>query len=489
MHDGVLFIFNAADKVQALNGATGDLIWEYKRDLPAKLFQDIPNILAKRNMAIYDDKLIVATSDAHIIALDAKTGKVAWDHETADWNKGWRYTGGPFVVNGKIIQGMTGCGNAEPGGCFVTGHDVKTGAELWRVNTIAHPGDPNYDTWNGLPMESRFGASAWISGSYDPDQNLVFYGTGQPYPWIAEMRGTLPAKPGLKHSALYSDSTLAINPDTGQMKWYHQHLEDDTWDLDYVYERQLIDLPVNGETRKAVITTGKLGIVEALDRTNGQWLWHKETVPQNVVASIDPKTGEKTINPVSIPHIGQTTVNCPADPGGRTWAATAYSPKTGMLYMPLNEYCSNTTPTPLDPGPGLHRRRPRHLRPHPGAEQRRQDRPRRRHQARRPLDGVDLSAACAGDRRGAADRRRRRVLGLVGPRVPGVRRRDRQGVVADPPQQRDQRVPDQLHVNGKQYVAVAAGGGSTMSKALATLTPEIQNPDGGSVLWVFALPN
>ena len=93
-------------------------------------------------MAIYDDKLIVATSDAHIVALDAKTGKVVWDHATADWTKGWRYTGGPFVVNGKVIQGMTGCGNAEPGGCFITGHDVKTGAELWRVNTIAHPGDP-----------------------------------------------------------------------------------------------------------------------------------------------------------------------------------------------------------------------------------------------------------------------------------------------------------------------------------------------------------
>src|SRR6516164_4638007 len=172
-------------------------------------------------------------------------------------------------------------------------------------------------------MESRFGASAWISGSFDPDQNLIFYGTGQPYPWISEMRGTLPKKPGLKNNAMYSDSTLAINPDTGKLQWYHQHLEDDTWDLDYVYERQLIDLPVTGETRKAIVTTGKLGIIEALDRTNGQWLWHKETVPQNVVASIDPKTGEKTINAAAIPHIGQTTVNCPADPGGRGWPATA----------------------------------------------------------------------------------------------------------------------------------------------------------------------
>src|SRR5215813_7348959 len=155
VHDGVLFIHNSAEKVQALNGATGDLIWEYKRDLPAALLADNQNYLSKRNMAIYDDKLIVATSDAHVIALDAKTGKLAWDHTTADWTKGWRYTGGPFVVNGKVIQGMTGCGNAEPGGCFITAHDAKTGAELWRVNTIAHPGDPNYDTWNGLPLESR----------------------------------------------------------------------------------------------------------------------------------------------------------------------------------------------------------------------------------------------------------------------------------------------------------------------------------------------
>src|SRR5204862_7576698 len=105
-----------------------------------------------------------------------------------------------------------------------------------------------------------------------------------------------------------------------------------------------------GHVGKAVGTTGKLGIIEAIDRTNGEWLWHKETVPQNVVASIDPKTGAKTINQASLPHIGQTTVNCPADPGGRGWPATAYSPKTGMLYHPLNEYCSDTTPQPLDPG-------------------------------------------------------------------------------------------------------------------------------------------
>jgi alcohol dehydrogenase (cytochrome c) len=489
VHDGVLYIWNYADKVQALNGATGELIWEYKRDLPAKLVAEAGNPLAKRNMAIYDDKLLIATSDAHVVALDAKSGKVVWDHATADWTKGWRYTGGPFVVNGKLIQGMTGCGNAEPGGCFITGHDIKTGEELWRVNTIAHPGDPNFDTWNGLPMESRFGASAWISGSYDPDQNLVFYGTGQPYPWIAEMRGTLPAKPGAKHNALYSDSTLAINPDTGQLKWYHQHLEDDTWDLDYVYERLLVDLPVNGETRKAVITSGKLGIIEALDRTNGQWLWHKETVPQNVVASIDPKTGDKTINPAAIPHIGVTTVNCPADPGGRGWPATAYSPKTGTLYMPLNEYCSNTTPTPLDPGQaytgGGRAIYARVTVPNSDGNIGRVDAIKLSdrstvwsYRQRAPETAAVLPTGGGLVFSGSWDRWFRAFDDATGK----VLWQTRLNNVINA-------FPISYSVNGKQYVAIAVGSGSSHSKALATLTPEIQNPDGGSVLWVFALPN
>jgi alcohol dehydrogenase (cytochrome c) len=487
VHDGVLFIFNYADKIQALNAATGDLIWEYKRDLPAKMLTESGN-LSTRNMAIYQDTLIAATNDAHIIALDAKTGKLVWDHETADWTKGWRYTGGPFVVNGKIIQGMTGCGNAEPGGCFITGHDAKTGAELWRVQTIAHPGDPNFDTWNGLPMESRFGASAWISGSFDPDQNLVFYGTGQPYPWISEMRGTLPKKPGLKSNALYSDSTLAIDPDTGRVKWYRQHLEDDTWDLDYVYERLLVDLPVNGETRKAVVTTGKLGIIEAIDRTTGQWLWHKETVPQNVVASIDPKTGEKTINPAAIPHIGQTTVNCPADPGGRGWPATAYSPRTGILYMPLNEYCANTTPSPLDPGlaytGGGRAIFARVTVPNSDGNVGRLDAIRLTDQAtvwsyrqRAPSTSAVLPTGGGLVFAGNIDRYFKALDETTGKVLWQVRTNNMVNSF-----------PITYSVNGKQYVAVSAGSGSGLARSLGTLVPEMHNPDGGSTLWVFALP-
>ncbi len=488
VHDGVLFIWNYGDKIQALNAATGDLIWEYKRDLPEKLVTAGGNNLAKRNMAIYGSNLISATSDAHVIALDAKTGKVVWDYETADWSKGWRYTAGPFVADGVIIQGMTGCGNAEPGGCFITAHDPATGKELWRVNTVAQPDQPGGDTWNGLPVESRFGASAWISGSYDPEQKIVFYGVGQPYPWIAEMRGTKPEKPGMKSNALYSDSTLALDPKTGTMKWYHQYLQDDTWDLDYAYERLLIDLPFEGQPRKQVVTVGKLGIIESLDRTNGQWLWAKQTIPQNVVAKIDEKTGAKTINEAAIPHIGKTTVNCPADPGGRGWPATAYSPKTQMLYLPLNEFCSNTTPTPLDAGQaytgGGRAIFARTLVPGSDGNVGRVDAVKLtdRTQAwsqriRAPATGAVLPTGGGLVFAGAWDRMFRAYDDTTGQVLWQVKTNNAINGF-----------PVSYSVDGKQYVAIATGNGSSQAKSLATLTPEIGVPDGGSVLWVFALP-
>ncbi len=488
VHDGVIYIFNYRNVIQALNGATGDLIWEYKRDLPAKMIADAGN-LSSRNMAIYEDMLIAATADAHLIALDAKTGKIVWDHATADWSKGWRHTSGPFVANGMIVQGMQGCGNGQPGGCFITGHDPKTGEEKWRVHTIAHPGDPNEKSWNGLPLESRFGATAWISGSYDPEQNLVFYGTGQPYPWIAEMRGTIPKKPGFDNNALYSDSTLAIEPTTGKLKWYHQHLQDDTWDLDYVYERMLIDLPVNGEMRKALVTSGKLGIIEVIDRTNGQWLWHKEMVPQNVVAAIDPKSGAKTINASIVPRIGQPATTCPSNPGARGWPATAYNPRTGLLYMPLNEFCSTMTPQPLDPGKaytGGGRATFKFL-PVPNSDGNfgRVDAVRMTdgstvwsHRQRAPSTSAVLPTGGGVVFAGDIARYFRAFDDTTGKVLWEIRTNNAVNSF-----------PISYSVNGKQYVAVATGGVSGFLRSTSQLATEIQNPASGSMLWVFALPD
>jgi alcohol dehydrogenase (cytochrome c) len=488
VHDGILYIHNNGDVVQALDGATGDLIWQYKRDLPEALAATSGNSTTKRNMAIYGDDLIVATSDVHIIALDLKTGQLDWDKTTADWSKGWQYSGGPLIADGKIIQGMTGCGNAEPGGCFVAGYDPKDGTELWRFHTIAQDG-PEGDTWNGIPVENRHGASVWISGSYDPDQKTVFYGVAQPYPWIAEMNGLLPAKEGMKNNALYTDSTLALDPDTGKLKWYHQYLQTDTWDLDYIFERILVDLPVDGKDTKQVVTTGKLGIIESLDRTDGKWLWAKQTVPQNVVQAIDPKTGAKTINQDVIPHIGETTTNCPADPGGRGWPATAYSPDTQMLYLPLNEFCSNTTPQPLDPG-----------QIYTGGG--------RATFARVKVEGTDgnvgrVDAVKLADQSTAwSYRQAAPVTSAMLPTAGGVvfggdwnryfRAFDAEtGDILWQTRTTNavNSFPISYEAHGKQYIAVAVGNGSSQARSLATLTPEFQNPDSGSALFVFALPD
>jgi alcohol dehydrogenase (cytochrome c) len=489
VHDGVLFIYNYADKVQALNATNGDLLWEYKRDLPAPLVAEGGNPLAKRSMAIIGDTLIVATSDAHLIALNVNTGKVTWDRAVADWTKGWRYTGGPLVAGGKIVQGMTGCGNAQPGGCFITGHDPKTGAEAWRFYSIARPGEPGGDTWNGVPLEKRHGASVWNSSSYDVDTKTLFFGVGQPYPWMAEMNGLMPKKDGMKNNALYADSTLALDPETGKLKWHFQHLANDTWDLDYAYERVLVDLPVNGKTRKTLVTVGKLGIIEVLDRTTGEWLWHKETVYQNVVTGIDPKTGEKTINQESVPHIGKTTVNCPADPGGRGWPATSYSPKTHMLYLPLNEYCSDTTPLPVEAGQiymgggrAIYARKPI---PNSDGNIGRVDAVSLDSQkqawsfrTRAPQTGAVLATAGGVVFSGSWDRYIRAFDDQSGKLLWQVRTSNAVNSF-----------PITYSVNGKQYVAVSVGNGSSHARSLATLTPEIRNPDGGSALWVFALPD
>lgn len=487
VHDGILFLSNASDKIQALNAATGDLLWEYRRNLPPQIVAQGGNSLAKRNMALFGDQLFVTTSDAHLVALDVKTGKVVWDHTVADWKEGYRYTSGPFMANGTLVASMSACNKAQVGGCFITGHDPKSGEERWRVHTIAQPGDPNEKTWNGLPVEKRYGGSAWIAGSYDPETNTIYHGVGQPYPWIAEMRGTLPKKEGFENSALYTDATLAIDPDTGKVKWHYQHLENDTLDLDYAFERILVDIPVDGQMRKAVVTAGKIAIVEALDRTTGKFLWAKETVPQNVVSSIDPKTGVKTLNPDAIPHIGKTTVNCPADPGARGWPSTAYSPKTQMLYLPLTEFCSNSTPIPIEPGHvykggggAVYSRIPV---PNSDGNFGRIDAIRltdkseawsRRQHA--PASSGVLPTGGGLVFSGSLDRYFRALDDTTGK----VLWETRLNNALNAP-------PISFSVGGKQYVAIAVGNGSSQLRSLNTLTPEIKNPDGGSMLWVFAL--
>lgn len=486
IYDGVMYLHNFGDTVQALDAATGDLIWEYVREIPEDLIGSSHG--TSRGMAIYGDNIYFLSADTKVVALDAATGQVAWETAVGNWEFGYRYTNAPLIADGKVISGMTGCGGAQPGGCYIVAHDAMTGEEVWRVHTIARPGTPEGDTWNGLPLEARYGSSAWNTGSYDPEQNLIFWGTGQPYPWAAEMNGLLPLQAGNNNDALFTDTTLVINASTGELVWYHQWLPNDTWDNDYAYEQMLIDAEVDGEMRKLLVVVGKLGIVEAIDRVTGEWLWAHETVFQNVVESIDPDTGVKTINEETIPRIGQTTVNCPGDPGSRSWAATSYSPRTNHLYLPMQEFCIDATPRPLDPGEiyqggGLITFDRRLV---PGSDNA------GRVEAvsldtqdttwthfMRPANGGSAALATGG--------------GLV-----FTGNLNREFMAFDDTtgellwQTRLSNVPNGYPVSyeagGDQYIAVPVGFGSGPSRAFSVLTPEIRNVPGGSALFVFRLP-
>ena len=233
VYDGIMYLPNPHDVIQALDAATGDLIWEYRPEIDP----DAPRRGggAQKNIAIYDDKIFGTTHQAHIVALDARTGQVVWDTQTADPSLGYEYSAGPIVVRGTVIAGITGCGRYKEDVCFLAGLDADTGEQKWQTSSVALPGGPGGDTWGDLPLEFRAGSDMWMTGSYDPDANLVYWGTSQAKPWARSVRGT-------DGDALYTNSTLAVNPDTGELVWYYQHLPGETNDMDDGFENILIDI-------------------------------------------------------------------------------------------------------------------------------------------------------------------------------------------------------------------------------------------------------
>ncbi|HEX4231291.1 MAG TPA: PQQ-binding-like beta-propeller repeat protein [Bryobacteraceae bacterium] len=303
-HDGIMFMWNFGETIQALDAKTGTLLWQYEHQLP-KDYPSLPGFYrTKRSLAIGGNKLIVPTIDMHVIALDVKTGKKLWDVTTDDYKSERTYNGGPLVIRDKVLVGAGNCGpgsaNQEggkvagyspPGGCFITAHDLETGKELWRFHTIAHADEPGGDTWNNLPDDKRAGGAIWKAGQYDPELNLTYWGTGSPSPWSTVTRGTFGAK------GLYMNSTLALNPGTGKLVWYYQHIGADPYDQDYAFERIVAPVTIRGQRRKAVITVGKPGIFEAIDAATGQFLFAVDPGAQNVATAIDPVTGVKTLLP------------------------------------------------------------------------------------------------------------------------------------------------------------------------------------------------
>jgi alcohol dehydrogenase (cytochrome c) len=361
VYDGVMYFPNPSDLVQALNAATGDLEWEYRRSLPSDLGEYFPVPSINRNLAIYGDTLIDTSSDDYLYALDVRTGALRWEVRLFDYRRGAQHTSGPIIADGKIVSGR-GCEpEGSPEACVIMAHDARTGRELWRRRTIAAPGEPNGDSWGDLPDVDRWHVGSWLVPSYDPELNLVFAGTSvtSPAPKFALA--------GNDEKYLYHNSTLALNADTGEIVWYYQHIVDH-WDLDHPFERMLVETAVapdpaevkwisprvrSGERRKVVTgIPGKTGIVYTLDRATGAFLWARPTVQQNVLQSIDGATGEATVNPEALfVEVGQERYICPTSLGGKNWPSGTLSPMGNVMFFPLQNTCTTAAPTLSRPSP------------------------------------------------------------------------------------------------------------------------------------------
>ena len=332
VHNGILYLYNIDNIIQALDARTGELMWE-NRIRPSGATGGGTG--AMRNIAIYQDKLYVASTDAHMFALDARTGRTVWDTVLGNNAKGFGNSSGPLIINGTIVQGLGGCERykaaPEDQGCYITGLDAQTGRILWRFDTVAREGQQGGDTWGRLPNMLRAGGDTWITGTYDPDLDLTYWGVAQAKPWMQASRGTTG-----NDVALYTSATLALRPKTGQLAWHFQHAPGELLDLDEVYERVLVDV----DGRKLSFNIGKVGILWKLDRQSGQFLDAKETVFQNVFVWKDRSKGLLQYRPdILEQRTGYWVPSCPGTTGGKDWQTMSYDPTTNLLVIPLTQAC------------------------------------------------------------------------------------------------------------------------------------------------------
>ena len=475
VYDGVMYIANPGGVMQAVDAVTGDLLWEHRRDFTS----EVARSGQMRSLAIYHDLILMNTADAHTVALDARTGDVRWDVEVGNHELGNRFTSGPLVANGTIVVSLVGCQRYVDEACYIVGLEAETGRELWRTSTVALPGERGGDTWGDLPLTFRAGGDAWIPGSYDPATNLIYWGTAQAKPWARAQRG-------IDGDALYTNSTLALDPATGEMRWYYQHIPGESHDMDETFERILIDY----DGRRSVFTMGKLGILWELDRETGRFISAHDLGYQNLI-DVDPASGQVTYRPGQLQELGEEIFFCPSTSGFKSLRAMAYHPDTEAFYIPLNLNCETGAFGPVErvvggggEGPV---RRTNHFHPkNPDqlgefvAMDMRTGEVLWRHRRRTPFHTAALTTAGGLVFAGDWDR----YMFAFDIRSGAVLWRTRLPLMTNG-------YPITYAVDGKQYVAVSAAvpfGGASWSTLLpADLTPEKRNPSAGNALFVFAL--
>ena len=469
--DGVMYLVGSYNRVFALDAVTGKLFWHYFYKVPSG---PIPYGVSVRGLAAGYGLVFMGTLDNHLVALDARTGKEVWNVEIEDYRKcGCNISAAPILVKDKVVVGVTGGDSAHRG--YLNAYSARSGQHAWRFYTIPGPGEPGFETWEAESWKYGGGAT-WMVGSYDPELNLIYWGIGNP---SSDFHGG-----DREGDNLYTGCVVALDADTGKLKWHYQEVPHDVYDFDAAYEPTLIDLERNGQKQKLLVHTNKGGYVWVLDRVTGKYInaWpHVDTI--NWVKGFD-KDG-KHIGRLEVPT-GKSTLVCPFWGGGRSLNHQAYSPRTGWLYNHGIEWCGLITPIPQEPkeGRGFVAGT---ITPQPPPNG----------QAYGHIDAFD---PVTGAKKWTVKMKYPLTSSLLATAGDLLLTADVEGNFLA----FDARTGAQLYsfntgsgtrgspityaVNGRQYIAVPSGLGSIFTSGLGTLWPEARNFQNGSTLFVFALP-